>query len=122
MTPRAQPSRFYFGAMSPCSWIASERIHAVLPDAEWRPVFAGGLFRASGRISWGLTDRRAARMADCEAPARATLRSRRGSLAGPVAHARRPRRPRHAVRARPAPETGAGDRADGARTSRLTDT
>jgi 2-hydroxychromene-2-carboxylate isomerase len=56
--------------MSPYSWFAAERISTLLPDAEWRPVFAGGLFKASSRTSWGLTDRRAAGMAECEARAR----------------------------------------------------
>ena len=62
---------FFFGAMSPYSWFAAERIDAVLPEASWRPVFAGGLFRAAGRVSWGLDERRAAGIADCEARAAA---------------------------------------------------
>lgn len=65
------PPRFFFGAMSPYSWLAAERIGALIPDARWSPVFAGGLFKAHGRTSWGLTDRRAAGLADCEARARA---------------------------------------------------
>lgn len=64
-------SVFFFGAMSPYSWFAAERIGTLLPDAEWRPVFAGGLFKACGRVSWGLTEDRAAKLADCEARARA---------------------------------------------------
>ena len=44
---------FHFGAMSPYSWFAAERIGALIPDARWRPVFAGGLFRASGTIDVG---------------------------------------------------------------------
>lgn len=43
--------RFYFGAMSPYSWFAAERIGDLLPDAEWVPVFAGALFSANGRTS-----------------------------------------------------------------------
>ena len=62
---------FFFGAMSPYSWFAAERIDAVLPEASWRPVFAGGLFRAAGRASWGLDERRAVGIADCEARAAA---------------------------------------------------
>lgn len=62
--------RFYFGAMSPYSWFAAERIDALLPDAIWRPVFAGGLFKGAGRTSWGLTDDRAWKLADCEQRAR----------------------------------------------------
>jgi 2-hydroxychromene-2-carboxylate isomerase len=60
---------FYFGAMSPYSWFAAERIGTLIPDAQWRPVFAGGLFRATGRSTWGLSDRREAGMLDCEARA-----------------------------------------------------
>jgi len=64
-------SVFFFGAMSPYSWFAAERIGTLLPDAEWRPVFAGGLFKACGRVSWGLTEDRATKLADCQARARA---------------------------------------------------
>jgi 2-hydroxychromene-2-carboxylate isomerase len=60
---------FHFGAMSPYSWFAAERIGALIPDARWRPVFAGGLFRANGRSTWGLSHRREAGIADCEARA-----------------------------------------------------
>lgn len=62
---------FFFGAMSPYSWFAAERIRGLVPDASWRPVFAGALFKANGRRSWGLDDRRAAGLADCEARAAA---------------------------------------------------
>lgn len=55
--------------MSPYSWFAAERIGTLLPHADWRPVFAGGLFKAGGRESWGLTEQRAAGLADCEARA-----------------------------------------------------
>lgn len=61
---------FFFGAMSPYSWFAAERIGGLLPGAEWRPVLAGALFRAAGRVTWGLTDERAAKISDCEARAR----------------------------------------------------
>lgn len=64
-----RPPLFFFGAMSPYSWFAAERIDALLPEAQWRPVFAGGLFKASGRTSWGLTDARSASLADCDARA-----------------------------------------------------
>lgn len=57
---------FFFGAMSPYSWFAAERIADLIPDAQWRPVFAGGLFKANARRSWGLDDRRANGLADCE--------------------------------------------------------
>jgi 2-hydroxychromene-2-carboxylate isomerase len=64
------PTLFHFGAMSPYSWFAAERIGLLIPDAQWRPVFTGGLFRATGRSTWGLSDRREAGIADCEARAR----------------------------------------------------
>ncbi len=57
---------FYFGAMSPYSWIAAERIERVLPSARWRGVLAGVVFTANGRTSWGLTNGRAEGQADCE--------------------------------------------------------
>ncbi len=58
--------RFFFAPMSPYSWFAAERIAEILPEARWRGVFAGAVFKASGRASWGLTDRRAEGIADCE--------------------------------------------------------
>ncbi len=64
-------ARFYFGVISPYSWFAAERISALIPDAEWQPVFAGGLFRSVGRGTWGLTPERERRMADCERRAKA---------------------------------------------------
>lgn len=64
-----EPLLFIFGAMSPYSWFAAERIGRLLPDATWRPVFAGGLFKGAGRRSWGLDERRARGIADCEARA-----------------------------------------------------
>ena len=63
------PPCFYFGAMSPYSWLAAERIEALLPEARWRGVFAGAIFKANGRSSWGLGETRRERMADCEARA-----------------------------------------------------
>ncbi len=61
---------FFFGAMSPYSWFAAERIDELMPGARWRPVFAGALFRANDRSSWGLGEHRHAGLADCEARAR----------------------------------------------------
>jgi 2-hydroxychromene-2-carboxylate isomerase len=61
----ANPS-FYFGVMSPYSWLAAERIERVLPHARWRGVLAGVIFRAHGRTSWGLTEGRADGIAACE--------------------------------------------------------
>jgi 2-hydroxychromene-2-carboxylate isomerase len=71
------PPQFFFGAMSPYSWFAAERIDQLMPDARWRGVLAGAIFKAHGRVSWGMTDRRAAGIADCE------LRATRHGL-GPI--------------------------------------
>jgi 2-hydroxychromene-2-carboxylate isomerase len=67
----AQAPLFFFGAMSPYSWFAAERIERVLPGASWRGVLAGALFKANDRVSWGLTERRSVGIADCDARARA---------------------------------------------------
>jgi len=64
------PPVFYFAAMSPYSWLAAERLTEVLPQARWEPLFAGGLFRAAGRKSWGLDERREGNMGECERRAR----------------------------------------------------
>jgi 2-hydroxychromene-2-carboxylate isomerase len=61
---------FFFGAMSPYAWFAAERIERLLPDAEWRAVFLGGMFKANGRASWALDERREAGIAECESRAR----------------------------------------------------
>jgi 2-hydroxychromene-2-carboxylate isomerase len=77
MVSPVSPS-FYFGVMSPYSWFAAERIERVLPQARWRGVLAGVVFREHGRTSWGLTERRAEGLADCE------LRAKKRGL-GPLA-------------------------------------
>ncbi len=64
-----QPPVFFFAAMSPYSWFAAERVAGVLPEALWEPVFAGGLFKAAGRKSWGLDERREEQIAECESRA-----------------------------------------------------
>jgi 2-hydroxychromene-2-carboxylate isomerase len=63
---RVGPVLFFFGAMSPYSWFAAERIGELIPRARWQPVFAGGLFQASGRSSWGLDHRRGPGLVDCQ--------------------------------------------------------
>jgi 2-hydroxychromene-2-carboxylate isomerase len=63
------PPEFFFGAMSPYSWFAAERIDRLLPEARWRGVLAGAIFKANGRVSWGMTDRRERGIGDCEARA-----------------------------------------------------
>jgi 2-hydroxychromene-2-carboxylate isomerase len=67
-TPQSPP-QFFFGAMSPYSWLAAERIEQLLPSARWRGVLAGAIFKANGRVSWGLTERREESISDCEARA-----------------------------------------------------
>lgn len=52
--------------MSPYSWFAAERIERLLPQARWRGVLAGAVFKQNGRVSWGLTQRRAGGIADCD--------------------------------------------------------
>jgi 2-hydroxychromene-2-carboxylate isomerase len=61
--------QFFFGAMSPYSWFSAERIEQILPQARWRGVLAGAVFKANERVSWGLTDARERGIADCEARA-----------------------------------------------------
>jgi 2-hydroxychromene-2-carboxylate isomerase len=51
--------------MSPYSWLAAERIEQLLPQAHWRALFLGGMFKSNGRISWGLTAEREQGIADC---------------------------------------------------------
>jgi 2-hydroxychromene-2-carboxylate isomerase len=70
-TPTQTTPTFFFGAMSPYSWLAAERIGAILPQARWQGVLTGAVFKATGRTSWGLTDSRLAGIADCEARAAA---------------------------------------------------
>jgi 2-hydroxychromene-2-carboxylate isomerase len=63
------PVTFYFDLGSPFAYLASERLHTLLPGpVQWQPVLLGGLFRLSGRSSWALGDyqRRQAGMADIE--------------------------------------------------------
>ena len=62
-------ARFFLGAMSPYSWLSAERIDELLPAAEWHGIFLGGVFKANGRSSWGLSERREQGMAECEARA-----------------------------------------------------
>jgi 2-hydroxychromene-2-carboxylate isomerase len=57
--------------MSPYSWFAAERIEQLLPGAQWAGVLAGAVFKANGRVSWGITEHRADRIVDCEARAAA---------------------------------------------------
>jgi 2-hydroxychromene-2-carboxylate isomerase len=62
---------FYYDLGSPYAWLAAERINALLAEPPvWVPVLLGGLFRATGRSSWGETAERGAGMAEVERRAR----------------------------------------------------
>jgi 2-hydroxychromene-2-carboxylate isomerase len=62
---------FFFDVGSPYAWLAAERVDAVLPvTVRWQPVLLGGLFRAAGRGSWGVTEDREAGMAEVSRRAR----------------------------------------------------
>jgi 2-hydroxychromene-2-carboxylate isomerase len=59
----------YFDLGSPFAYLASERVHEVLPrPVHWQPVSLGALFKLTGRSSWALDDpeRRQAGMAEVE--------------------------------------------------------
>jgi len=43
---------FLYDIASVYAWLAAERIEALLPEAEWRPILLGGLFAMNGRHSW----------------------------------------------------------------------
>jgi 2-hydroxychromene-2-carboxylate isomerase len=57
---------FYYDVSSVYGYMAAERIDALLPDADWRPIFFGGLLHLNGRDSWFLSDERESRMAEIE--------------------------------------------------------
>lgn len=57
---------FYYDLSSPYSWLAAERMREAIPDADWRPIFIGGLFKLNGRSSWLFGDDREPRMREIE--------------------------------------------------------
>ena len=58
---------FYFDLGSPYSYLAAERINAVLPEPPvWQPILLGALFKHFERGSWGETGKRAEGMAEVE--------------------------------------------------------
>ena len=64
---------FYFDLGSPYAYLATERLHMLLPEpTELQPILLGGLFKLTGRSSWALGDyrRRQAGMAEIERRAR----------------------------------------------------
>jgi len=63
---------FYYDLGSPYSYLAAERINALLPVVPlWQPVLLGAIFRSTGGASWSVDERRAAGMAEVERRARA---------------------------------------------------
>ena len=61
---------FYFDLGSPYVYLAAERLDRLgLADVEWQPISLGGLFKLTGRSSWGLSPRRDLGMAEIEARA-----------------------------------------------------
>jgi 2-hydroxychromene-2-carboxylate isomerase len=61
---------FFYDLGSPYAWLAAERIDALFDDVEWVPVLLGGIFRATGRSSWGEGPRREEGIAEIERRAR----------------------------------------------------
>jgi 2-hydroxychromene-2-carboxylate isomerase len=58
---------FYYDVGSPYAYLAAERVDELMPvDVEWHPVLLGGLFQATGRSSWALTEHREAGIAEIE--------------------------------------------------------
>ena len=58
---------FYFDVGSPYVYLTISRL--ALDDVEWKPISLGGLFKLTGRSSWGLSETRDAGMAEIEARA-----------------------------------------------------
>ncbi len=59
---------FFYDLGSPYAWLTAERIDALFGAArpEWVPVLLGGIFKATGRGSWGETDAREGGIAEIE--------------------------------------------------------
>jgi 2-hydroxychromene-2-carboxylate isomerase len=57
---------FYYDTNSPYAYLAAHRVGDLIPDAVWRPLPLGVLFRAIGKVPWSLQPDRAAGMAECE--------------------------------------------------------
>jgi 2-hydroxychromene-2-carboxylate isomerase len=61
---------FYLDIGSPYVYLAGERLDRLgLAEVEWQPISLGGLFKLTGRSSWGLSPRRELGMAEIEARA-----------------------------------------------------
>ena len=57
---------FYYDTNSPYAYLAAHRIDDLIPNAEWRPLPLGILFRSIGKVPWSLKEDRAVGMAECE--------------------------------------------------------
>ena len=58
---------FYYDLGSPYAYLTAERVNHVLPEVPvWQPVLLGGIFKATGRSSWGQSDAREEGMAEVE--------------------------------------------------------
>ena len=58
---------FYYDLGSPNAYLSAERVNHVLPEVPvWQPVLLGGIFKATGRSSWGQGPDRAEGMAEVE--------------------------------------------------------
>jgi 2-hydroxychromene-2-carboxylate isomerase len=65
------PPQFFYDLHSPYAYLAAERIDSLLPEpAEWVPVFAPAIFKATGRTPWALSEKRDAGMREVEERAR----------------------------------------------------
>jgi 2-hydroxychromene-2-carboxylate isomerase len=67
--PGGQPV-FYYDTNSPYAYLAATRIDELIPDAVWRPLPLGILFRQLGKVPWSLQEDRERGMAECERRAR----------------------------------------------------
>jgi 2-hydroxychromene-2-carboxylate isomerase len=58
---------FYYDLGSPYAYLTAERVNHVLPEVPvWQPVLLGGIFKATGRSSWGQGPGREEGMAEIE--------------------------------------------------------
>lgn len=55
---------FYLDLGSPYAYLSAERIDDQLPGASWQVIALGGIFKATGRSSWGEGARRAGGQAE----------------------------------------------------------
>ena len=62
---------FFYDLGSPYAWLSAERIDALFAvEPLWIPVLLGGIFKATGRASWGRTNAREGGIAEIEDRAR----------------------------------------------------